>query len=118
MLPKCVLPSSKQAGKKHKLTPISTFCELWSDGQECQLWQKAKESALHCSKSHKPSRTISPQDVELLRINGAISCAKQGLFHKACTLLTSTGLAPDSEAAWEKLKAKHPFAPPPLLHPL
>ena len=99
------------------MTPISKFCELWSDGKERQLWQKAKESALHCSKAHKPSRIISTQDAELLRINGAISCAEQGLFHKACTMLTSTGLAPDSEATWEKLKAKHPFAPPPIAPP-
>ena len=72
---------------------------------------------MHCRKSYKPSQIISPQDAELLRINGAISCAEQGLFHKACTLLTSAGLAPDLEAKWEKLKAKHPFAPPLIAPP-
>ena len=41
---------------------------------------------------------------------------EEGLFGKACRMLTSSGIAANNEETWELLKAKHPYVPIPS-HP-
>ena len=53
-------------------------------------------------------------DVNEKRIAEAISLAKDGLLGKACQILTSSGLAPNTEDTWTKRSAKHPKSPPPV----
>ena len=42
--------------------------------------------------------------------------AEEGLFGKACRMLTSSGIADNNEETWELLKTKHPYVPIPT-HP-
>ena len=41
MLPKCVLPTAKRAGRHNHPVSIELLCDLWSKGHLCQLWQRA-----------------------------------------------------------------------------
>eukprot|EP00731_Ephydatia_muelleri_P018556 Em0011g596a len=56
----------------------------------------------------------SPLDEDVKKITEAISLAKDGLLGKACQILTSSGLAPNTEDTWTQLSAKHPKSPPPV----
>ena len=47
------------------------------------------------------------------KLKSAIACAREGLLSKACQILTSKGIAPDTKETFERLKAKHPFSNPP-----
>ena len=38
MLPKCVLPSNKRAGRKKTLPSIESFCDRWERGNWSTLW--------------------------------------------------------------------------------
>ena len=82
MLPKCVLPTFKRGGRHNK--PISI--DMWLKGNLCELWQRAQTRA-----------TISTQSKKVLpnkRVDSAITLAKDGLYSKACQMLTSQGLPP------------------------
>ena len=48
----------------------------------------------------------------------AISLAREGLFGKACQVLTSSGVAPNNGTTWKLLQAKHPEGPLPMLPPV
>ena len=41
-------------------------------------------------------------------VASAISLAKDGLYGKACQMLTSQGIAPDDDNTWNLLVSKHP----------
>ena len=105
MLPKCVLPSAPRRGRRHHPTDIKLLCEAWECGQLASPWARNKQHVSH----HGP--WSSSPDVNEKRIAEAISLAKDG---KACQILTSLGLAPNTEDTWTKLSAKHPKSPPPV----
>ena len=108
MLPKCVLPSAPRRGRRHHPTDINLLCETWECGQFTSLWARTKQHVSH----HGP--WSSPLDEDVKKITEAISLAKDGLLGKACQILTSSGLAPDTEDTWIQLSAKHPKSPPPV----
>ena len=73
---------------------------MWLKGNLCELWQRAQTRA-----------TISTQSKKVLpnkRVDSAIALAKDGLYSKACQMLTSQGLAPDDDNTWKLLISKHP----------
>ncbi|KAL5489004.1 hypothetical protein EMCRGX_G018041 [Ephydatia muelleri] len=47
-------------------------------------------------------------------INSAVSLGRSGLTGKACRMLLSSGIAPNSDTTWRLLQAKHPACPPPV----
>ena len=100
MLPKCVLPTSKRGGRHNKPISIDILCDMWLKGNLCELWHRAQTRA-----------TISTQSKKVLpnkRVDSAIALAKDGLYSKACQMLTSQGLAPDDDNTWNLLISKHP----------
>ena len=100
MLPKCVLPTSKRGGRHNKPISIDILCDMWLKGNLCELWLRAQTRA-----------TISTQSKKVLpnkRVDSAIALAKDGLYSKACQMLTSQGLAPDDDNTWNLLVSKHP----------
>eukprot|EP00731_Ephydatia_muelleri_P023608 Em0015g1191a len=108
MLPKCVLPSAPRRGRRHHPTDINLLCEAWECGQFTSLWVRTKQHVSH----HGP--WSSPLDEDVKKITEAISLAKDSLLGKACQILTSSGLAPDTEDTWTQLSAKHPKSPSPV----
>ena len=111
MLPKCVLPSIKRGGKSHKLPDINRLCDHWSDGEQETLWKEAVQYAVNV----KPRKCRSYS--EHARISAAISLAEDGLYSKACRVLTSDGIAPNTPETWQKLVEKHPEHEPPAEFP-
>ena len=108
MLPKCVLPTSKRGGRHNKPISIDILCDMWLKGNLCELWHRAQTRA-----------TISTQSKKVLpnkRVDSAIALAKDGLYSKACQMLTSQDLAPppppppplDDDNTWNLLISKHP----------
>ena len=106
MLPKCVLVAPKRGGKRNRgdnLT-ITELCDSWTAGELEWLWNR----------SRRPEPDSKPHSADPKRVaQTAILHARHGRLGKACAALSSSGLAPDSPATWEKLKAKHPVANPP-----
>ena len=47
----------------------------------------------------------------------AIRLAKDGLYGKACQILSSSGVAPNNDTTWQLLQAKDPKGPPPVCPP-
>ena len=47
-------------------------------------------------------------------IQAAVSLAQDGLYLKACQLLSSSEVAPNTPETWELLQAKHPEGPIPV----
>eukprot|EP00731_Ephydatia_muelleri_P024321 Em0016g592a len=100
MLPNCVLPTSKRGGRHNKPISIDILCDMGLKGNLCELWHRAQTRA-----------TISTQSKKVLpnkRVDSAIALAKDGLYSKACQMLTSQGLAPDDDNTWNLLISKHP----------
>ena len=110
MLPKCILSSSKRRGRHHKPTSIKYLCELWSNENFEVLWQHAfgQSSSKPFSQCYDHAKVVCK----------AISLAREGLFGKACQVLTSSGVAPNNETTWKLLQAKHPEGPLPMLPPV
>ena len=48
------------------------------------------------------------------RLEYAISPAQDGLYSKACQVLTSSGIAPNTPETWKLLESKHPQRPIPI----
>ena len=107
MLAKCVLPSVKRGGKSHKLPDINRLCDRWSEGEQAALWAEAKQHSVNI----KPRKCMHSS--EHARISAAISLAEDGLYSKACRVLTSNGIASNTPETWQKLVMKHPNAEPP-----
>ena len=93
MLPKCILSSSKRRGRHHKPTSIKYLCELWSNENFEVLWQHAigQVSSQPFSQCNDHAKVVCK----------AISLAREGLFGKACHVLTSSGVAPNNETTWK-----------------
>ena len=87
MLPKCVLPTAKRAGRHNHPVSIELLCDLWSKGHLCQLWQRAM------SRGSSPRSLVgSKKDLGRLQVSQAVSLAQDGLFGKACNVLVSQGI--------------------------
>ena len=105
MLPKCVLPSNKRAGRKKTLPSIESFCDRWEQGDWSTLWANAKASGDKLT-NRKSKNTQDGQ----AQLDAATSAAADGQYGKRCRILTSSGIAPNNKETWEQLKAKHPHA--------
>ena len=103
MLPKCVLPTAKRAGRHNHPVSIELLCDLWSKGHLCQLWQRAMSRG-----SYPRSFVGSKKELGQLQVSHAVSLAQDGLFGKACNVLVSCGIAPNSDETWNLLVSKHP----------
>ena len=71
------------------------------------LWQHAIGQAL--------SKPFSQCNDHAKVVCKAISLAREGLFGKACQVLTSSGVAPINETTWKLLQAKRFERPLPML---
>ena len=98
MVPKCCLPSLKRKGCHHKPADLKALCDLWSRGQFGALWCLVRSTG----KSHEHM------------IQAAVSLAQDGLYSKACQLLSSSGVAPNTPETWQLLQAMHPEGPIPV----
>ena len=110
MLPKCVLPCSKRRGRHNKPVPLEILCDMWSDGRLRDLWNLAVGRA--------PSKTRSiyiKEDPDRRNVASAISLAQDGLYGKACQVLTSSGVAPNNDDTWKLLISKHPSSACPAI---
>ena len=116
MLPKCILASSKRGARKVATEPSLTF--FTKNGHVVMR----SHSGLRLFPEH--ARVInphlflwlpSPENLTMRRLKSAISCAREGLFSKACQILTSKGIAPNTNETFERLKAKHPISIPPSI---
>ena len=111
MLPKCVLTTPKRAGKRNRGDNLSVtdLCKAWEAGQVEWLW----------TRSFRSHRQSAKQSVDSQRVfSAAIQHARHGRLGKACSTLSSGGLAPNDDATVDKLRQKHPVHPPPDLVPL
>ena len=104
MLPKCCLPSLKRRERHHTPTDLKALCDLWSREQFGALWHLAVACS---SKSNIKSTGKSREHT----IQAAISLAQDGLYLKACQLLSSSEVAPNTPETWQLLQAKHPERP-------
>eukprot|EP00731_Ephydatia_muelleri_P001670 Em0001g1670a len=103
MLPKCVLPTAKRAGRHNHPVSIELLCDLWSRGHLSQLWQRAM------SRGSSPRSLVDrKKDSGQLQVSHAVSLSQDGLFGKACNVLVSCGIAPNSDETWNLLVSKHP----------
>ena len=68
-----------------------------------ELWSFAQNCAASSSHSDKTTR-VHPN----AGVTSAISLSKDGLYGKACRLLVSQVVAPNSESTWNLLVSKHP----------
>ena len=106
MLPKCLLLTPKCRGRHHKPISIEYLCDLWLKSQYGTLWQRAIGQ-----NTSRPSHSRH-NDTDR-RIHTSVALAREGLYGKACPVLTSSGLAPQNNDTWELLLSKHPKGPPP-----
>ena len=53
-------------------------------------------------------------DTEQRKMSSALTYAQEGLFSKACHILTSSGIGPNNNTVFELLKSKHPLSDPPI----
>ena len=111
MLPKCVLAVPKRGGKRNRgdRQTVSDLCAAWEREEFSWLWTRSQRES-------PSSRPADPKRV----LNSAIVHARQGRLGKACTLLSSSGVAPHSQETVEQLGSKHyqrdppePIDPPP-----
>lgn len=112
MLPKCVLVASRRAGKRNRgdHLSVSYLCEAWTRGELMWLWTRALRG--------QPTSKKGSSGVDSKRVfEAAVTHVRHGRLGKACSALSSSGLAPDNEETREKLESKHPVCdvPPPVL---
>ena len=100
MLPKCVLQASLHGGCQHKPHSIEELCRLWSDDHLASLWRYA--SGQTNSKSSKEQTRETD-----MKVQPAVSKAREGLLAKACRVLSSSGIAPNTPETWRVLQQKH-----------
>jgi hypothetical protein len=112
MLPKCVLPSEKRGGKnnQHRQNVVS-LCERWEAGDRLVLWSAAKENA----KPKTGKQGTEDKRAAHQRREAAAAFAEDGLYGKACRVLTSKGLAPNTPETRALLEKKHPKHTPPTV---
>ena len=93
------------------MIPIESLCQDWKDGKELLLWAKA------VSRVSVKDFLRSDPDTDKKKLASAIACAVEGLFSKACRILTSHGIAPNNDTMFKLLKSKHSYAIPPTSIP-
>ena len=76
--------------------------------QELLLWSKA------VGRNTNMPNADQSHDTEQRKMSSALTYAQEGLFSKACHILTSSGIAPNSNTVFELLKSKHPLSDPPI----
>ena len=111
MLPKCVIPSLRHKGNHNPHRSVESLCNLWLSNDLATLWVMAKSRA----NSHNATEDTSTSRSYGKTINSAVSLGHSGLMGKACRMLLSSGIAPNNEATWCLLQAKHPPCPPPVV---
>ena len=82
---------------------VEILCDMLSDGRLRHLCNLAVGSA--------PPKTHSTHPIEdpgRRKVASAISLAQDGFYGKACQILTSSGVAPNSDDTWKLLITKHP----------
>ena len=79
-----------------KEIPIESLCQDWLDGKELVLWSKAIGR-----------NTTAPK----VDHSSDVAYAQEGLYSKACHILTSNGIAPNNKTVFE---SKHPLSDPPV----
>ena len=109
MLPKCVLRASHRGGRQHKPHSIEELCRLWSDGHLASLWRYASG---HGRKTNSKSSKEQTRETDM-KVQSAISKAREGLLGKAFKVLSSSGIAPNTPETWGLLQQKHPRDPVP-----
>ena len=70
-----------------------------------------------CSKyeyNYRLTNADPSHDTEQRKMSSALAYAQEGLFSKACHILTSSGIAPNNNTVLELLKSKHPLSDPPI----
>ena len=107
MLPKCVLPSLKRKGSHN---PHTSLCNMWLRNDLANLWAMAKTRA----SSHNTTEEAPTHKSYRKVINSAVSLGRSGMMGKACQMLLSSGVAPNTDTTWHLLKGKHPSCPPPV----
>ena len=120
MLPKCILAFSKKGGKKgrHRIS-IDTLCQEWSLVMRSQFGLLQFPEHARVINLHLFLWLPSPKNLTMCnltmpsKLKSAIACAREGLLSKACQILTSKGIAPNTKETFEPLKAKHPISNPP-----
>ena len=87
-----MLRASHRDGQGHKPHSIKELCRKWSEGHFTALWQYASD---HARKPHfnPANRQTTESD---RRVHYAISKVREGLLGKACKVLTSSGIAPNT----------------------
>ena len=105
MLPKCVLRASHRGGRRHKSHSIEELYRRWSDGHLASLWKYASDHARK-SNSKQPKEQTKESDKEA---QSAVSKARERLLGKACKVLTSSGIAPNTSETWNLIQQKHPI---------
>ena len=99
-------------GRSFKPSDIRKSCELWDTGHKLEIWNNVISRSIAFSK--KASTTSScQQHLDRRRVTIATALVEEGLFSKACRMLTSSGIAANNEENWELLKTKHPYVPIP-----
>ena len=83
---------------------------MWSDRHLRDLWNLAVGCAP--SKTHS---THLKEDPGRRKVASAISLAQDGLYGKACQVLTSSGVAPNNDDTWKLLISKHPSSACPTI---
>ncbi|KAL5457674.1 hypothetical protein EMCRGX_G034959 [Ephydatia muelleri] len=111
MLPKCVLRASHRGGSRYKPLSIEELCRQWSDGQSASLWRYASEHARKVKAGKEQHSKETGRKVQL-----TVSKAREGLLGKACKVLSSSGVAPNTRETWNLLEQKYPRGPVPS-HP-
>ncbi len=111
MLPKCVLPSAKRAGRKNKhRADIQVLCNRWTAGERLELWDETCDAA---RVSRITNNKRDPEKANQRARVAAIAFAEDSLYGKASRVLSSKGLAPNTEETRRLLNEKHPDQPSP-----
>ena len=93
----------------HLLLLVVVLCDMWTDGHFGDLWSRAVKCT---SKSYSLHPKVDPGR---RKVASAISLAQDGLFGKACQVLTSSGVAPNNDDTWNLLISKHPSSACPAI---
>ena len=98
-----------RGGRRHKSHSIEELYRRWSDGHLGSLWQYASDHARQSNSKHHYEQT----KVSDKKVKSTDSKARKGLLGKACKILTSSGIAPNTSETWNLLQQKHPKGPIP-----
>jgi len=106
MLPKCVLPVPKRGGARNRgdRQTVSDLCQAWKNGDIKWLWTRSGHTVTIARASELDKKRVH---------SAAISHTRQGRLGKACSLLSSSGVAPNNDATRQLLRDKHPERAPP-----